>query len=752
MYHRPLILALLAVLPLTACRDSPGPASSGAPRSIEGASADSQAAPIGTVVSEPLVARVTDERDRPVRGVEVLFTVADQMATLAPAEATTDARGEVRTTVTLGTIAGRVDVIARIAGSDSSTRFTITATPLGASRVTVVPDPMWLHAPGETGRLFGNVSDQHGNAVGASAVTWRSLDESVATVSSTGVVTAGVQLGATARIEARSAEGFVDTARVSLADPATTPCLGTTPVELAAGESVVLEPRGGTCFRSATNAEYVAVPFFASEAPNTQTDELRIIGTGLRSSPFTAFAPVAQPALRLESRPMPDDDFDARLRTREERELAPLVERARTLRLAPDVGAAHLNAIPANVAVGDVVTINASPTYACSFPSDDARRRDTRSGRVVAITQKAIVVADVANPTGGFTDDEYRQLGATFDTLVAPLDEQLFGTPGDVDGNQRSVIFYTGRVNEISTGSDSYVGGFFWSRDLLPRDVCGTSNVAEIFYMLVPDPNGELGARRTKNFVQQVTVGTLAHEYQHLINASRRAADPLADPAESTWLNEGLSHIAEEMLFYRTTGLQPRMNIGAQQFTGAVVDRYYDYQHNNVTRFERWLTSPTSNTPYGSSSSLATRGAAWAFLRYLADRHLADDGNVWFRLVNSRASGIANLEGVFGVDILEATREWAVAMYTDDLGQNLPAAFRFTSWNLRSLYPALPRSVYPIAHVDLTNNRERRLSLRGGGAGFFPFRSDAGVDARAWLTTTAGTPMPPVRVTVVRVR
>ena len=43
-------------------------------------------------------------------------------------------------------------------------------------------------------------------------------------------------------------------------------------------------------------------------------------------------------------------------------------------------------------------------------------------GKVVAITDKAIVVADTANPAGGFTDAEYRSIGVTFDTLVDPVD------------------------------------------------------------------------------------------------------------------------------------------------------------------------------------------------------------------------------------------------------------------------------------------------------------------------------------------
>lgn len=749
---RALVLAVVVATP--ACKDN-SPEQAGPPRSIRAVTLTTLTAPVGTTLGEALVVRVEDERKRPVRGARVLFTVADGMATLTPVEALTDASGDARTSVTIGQVAGRIDVTARLAGSDSSARFTITATALAASRVVVIPDPMWLEGAGAGGRLFANVADQYGNGITSAAITWRSLDPAIATVTSTGTV-AGVQAGATARIEAKSAEGFTDTVLVSVADPATQAC-GGQGRDLAPGESLLMDPIAGGCVRATAEAEYVAVPFFSTEAPNSQTETLQLVATGIRPPPVISASPVPVMAGLRAEQPTPDAGFEGRLRLREEHEIAPLVRRARTRPAAMSSDAvmssgAVMNAVPASAKVGDLVTINASPTYACSFPTEDARKQDMRTGRIAAITEKAIVVADTLNPAGGFVTAEYEHLGRTFDTLVAPVNERVFGAPNDIDGNQRSVIFYTSRVNEIPTGPDSYIGGYFWARDLLPETSCATSNVGEIFYMLVPDPNGVLGARRSKAFIQQVTVGTLGHEYQHLINASRRFADPLAEPAEATWLNEGLSHIAEELLFYHVSGLQPGMNLDFAKFATDSIRTLYDlYQHNNTARFERWLLDPASNTPYGLSSSLATRGAAWAFLRYLADTDGAEDDAVWYALVNSRTSGIANLEAAFNTDIKDATRNWAVAMFADDLAMNRPPVHDFPSWNLRAMYQQMEEP-YPLATDRLAANDEKLLSLRGGGAAYFTFGAWAGVDARAWLRTARGTPQPPVKVTVLRVR
>ena len=69
--------------------------------------------------------------------------------------------------------------------------------------------------------------------------------------------------------------------------------------------------------------------------------------------------------------------------------------------------------------------------------------------------------------------------------------------------------------------------------------------------MLAPDPLAQFGDQRKKSDVVNNTTGTLAHEYQHLINAGRRLYVNNAEFFETVWLNEGLSHIAEELLYYK---------------------------------------------------------------------------------------------------------------------------------------------------------------------------------------------------------
>ncbi len=83
----------------------------------------------------------------------------------------------------------------------------------------------------------------------------------------------------------------------------------------------------------------------------------------------------------------------------------------------------------------------------------------------------------------------------TFDTLVDPVDRAAFGTPSDIDNNGHVILFFTRAVNELTPpGALGVTLGFFFPRDLYPKTAapgpCAGSNVAEMFYLLVPDTGG----------------------------------------------------------------------------------------------------------------------------------------------------------------------------------------------------------------------------------------------------------------------
>jgi hypothetical protein len=380
----------------------------------------------------------------------------------------------------------------------------------------------------------------------------------------------------------------------------------------------------------------------------------------------------------------------------------------------------------------------------------------------VAIGTQSVVLSDTQNPAGGFSTADFQRFAARFDTLVYPLSVENFGAPADIDGNKKVVLFFTTAVNALTpSNSDSYVAGFFFDRDLFPRvatpqlEGCEGSNYSELFYLLAPDPNGSVnGNVRRTGFVDSVTTSVIAHEFQHLINSSRRLyVTQGVEQFEETWLNEGLSHIAEELLFLREAGRTPRSNLDsiAVRSTERTRLSFNMNMSSNASRYRQYLEKPSENSPVRDDDSLETRGATWSLLRYLADRKAggsASDAPTWQALVNTTKTGVGNLRAVFGTDLGARVRDWTVSNYMDDLVSGMPAEFSQPSWHWHSLYKALAGlgKPYPLEVKTLTGGAATGTVL-GGTADYYRFSVPANATATITLTTTA-----PIDARVVRIR
>ena len=528
-------------------------------------------------------------------------------------------------------------------------------------------------------------------------------------------------------------------------------CSGVIPATLTVGEVRTSLPNAGICLHADATSEYMVHAFYASTVPSAQT-QVGIAGFGITtpigSSAFlsTGSNPALSPGVPIGTirGSDPARDLDLRLRQFERTVLAPRMSAARST--VRNGGALRSTAA---AAVGQVLPLNVNE--GCDEPPR------FRFGRVAAVTSRAVVVADTGNPGGGFTDAEYQSVGVTFDTLVDPLDQAAFGAPTDIDANGRIVIFFTRAVNELTPAkSQSVVEGFFNARDLFPRTASGTgqtcsgSNFAEMFYVIVPDPSGTInGNVRTKSEVQQLTIAVIGHEYQHLINAARRLYINNANNFEEVWLNEGLSHIAEELLYYRVSGLTPRQNLDGTAIASSQrrADAFNEYQSSNFGRCELFLRNPMTSTPYADNDSLANRGAIWGLLRYAADHQGTVDGTVWQQLVNATTTGFANLSNVFGPNILDRIRDWSISVYTDDLTSTaLP--YQEASWNFRSVYPRIGVTPFPLAVFPLTPGVQTTQTVSGGGSLYTTLGIQTNVTAAvAWSVAT-----PTVQISIVRTK
>jgi hypothetical protein len=530
-------------------------------------------------------------------------------------------------------------------------------------------------------------------------------------------------------------------------------CKSSSPQTPAAGAVLPGVSGTGICLGGgASGAEYALVAFYGNP-DSSQIQSLSVTGTGATA----VFTPNVVPnggASLLEMQPnTAQASFDRQLRETAQRELTPLIPAARLRRQQ----SASLAAIPANPAIGTLVNLNANGLQACT-------QIKMRTGRVAAVSNTAIIVADTGNPANGFTDTEYAGFATMFDTLINPLDVANFGQPSDIDNNGKVIIFFTKEVNALTpkTGASGVVGGFFFERDLFPLmdsgnlTGCAGSNLAEMFYMLVPDPTGIFSIPQSKDNVNRLTPGTLAHEYQHLINAGRRMYVNNANAFEDTWLNEGLSHVAEELLFYRVSGLSPRANIGLNQLnTTTLSSIFVQYQIDNAVRFEIFLGKPSTTSVYGGNDSLETRGATWNLLRYLSDQRGGTESSTWMQLVNSTTTGQLNLARVFGSDYMTQIRNWAVSVFSDDVTGVTDTRFLAPSWNLRSIIPNISIDgtrigKYPLQVLPLSDGSPVTTSVFAGGAAYLRFSVPASGQASIdW--SAGGLPVSPLMsFTVVR--
>jgi len=724
MRFAPGLIALLAatvVAQMIACGDASGP-KAGPPASIVLVSGDAQGtAEVGSKLGQPLAIRVSDSQGRSLTGVTVAWNTSS--GALSASSSLTDASGVATVEWTLGPVAGTQSATATVTGLNPVT-FTAVAIAGPLAQIILSRDTVRLLGIGDVFRLSARAADRFGNGV-LMGTSVESADTSIVTADNFG---AGAILTARASDKTTTiratAGSIVKTGTIIVLAP---PCpTGSSAFNLAVGEVALVSGPAASEFcvqGTSTGAEFIAVPFYSDFS-----------GSLLRLSIFTGNTTIAtasnritDPRLQFVHAPgsnqlRKDDAFEAGLRERSRIELTPLIPRARSAR-QENAGRFSLSvAVPQ---VGDLMNLNANSSSACA-------NANIRTGRVVAISNRAIVVSDTANPANGFTTPDFEYFGTTFDTLVYPVDTLNFGDPTDIDKNQRVILFFTRAVNELTPPNQNfYVGGFFFARDLFPTTAagtiegCATSNFAEMFYLLVPDSAGIVNQNvRTANFVKTVTLGTLAHEFQHLINASRHLYINGSSTFEDSFLDEGLAHEAEELTFYRASGLIPGQNITYQviQSSQKTQDAFDNFGVQNFRRFREFLTNTLTNSPYVNNANIPTRGAIWSFLRYAADRHGAES-QMWFQLANPPAGihGVSNLTRAITTDLSAWVRDWSVSNYADDFIPGIQPVDMDPSWNMRSMVTAVNDGTWPLGTQQLDMTSVTSVGIGDGSAAYLRF-------------------------------
>jgi hypothetical protein len=297
------------------------------------------------------------------------------------------------------------------------------------------------------------------------------------------------------------------------------------------------------------------------------------------------------------------------------------------------------------------------------------------------VGQHAAIYQDRAAPAGGFTGAHFDSLGAVFDEQLYDVAAQAFGAESDVDRNGRVLILFTPVVNKLTPSNQcgqSFVTGFFFSIDIDPTFAEDErSNHGEVFYAIVPDSAQTVTCRHTVSSVLRLVPVTFIHEFQHMISYYQHVV-LRAGQAEELWLNEAMSHLAEELGAFRF------LSLGNQR-------AFSDFAIGNLLNAYRYLKE-SEDWPVlfaVSPGSLEERGAAWLFVRWVVDQF---GDHVVRRMVETRLTGQQNVAAATGEPVPRLLTQWLLANYVSDLtGFTAPARLKFARWRLRTTYADLNR-------------------------------------------------------------
>ena len=524
-------------------------------------------------------------------------------------------------------------------------------------------------------------------------------------------------------------------------------CSGVSPTTLAVGAFTILDASQTACVRipapgaSETEHLYVALATEGRQATNgiTATYELEG-GTG-------ATASVASPnGAVFDQVPTAAASFHDRLRARE-RSLSEHPAAAARPRISASVA-------PTPPVIGSKRTFDVCATTTCdSFVQSHA------TAKVVA--QRVAIFVDDSAPAGGYSQADLDQVGALFDSHLYPIDTTAFGRESDLDDNGVVVVLLTQRVNELSpncNSANSVILGYFFGLDLLPSQT--HSNDGEIFYGVTPG-SVTPGCTISTAFAKENLPSVFVHEFQHMISFNQHVL-VRQGTTEDTWLNEGLSHFAEELAGRQVpdTFCPDFNNDCGSQFIGGDLNDAFMYLEDPEAHF---LIEPTS-----SGGTLEERGANWLFVRWLGDHFAATQPlatELTRALVQTALNGSANVAAVTGEDFSTLISQWQMANYLDNLSGFTPASDRlqYTSFDFRAVFQAnfengVFDKPYPLTPDSTrTGNYSHSGVLRGGSGKFLRIIQPAGA-AEASLVLSAPGGNAPVassvspRIAIVRVR
>ena len=196
------------------------------------------------------------------------------------------------------------------------------------------------------------------------------------------------------------------------------------------------------------------------------------------------------------------------------------------------------------------------------------------------------------------------KLAQEFDCYYTSM-TNIYGTHSDIDANGKIIILLMD-INKTKGGSSQVLGYFN------PSDMHG-NNKGEILYMDLINANDNTDK----------AIGTIIHEFQHLINYSYVISGERNEM--SSWLNEALSE-STSILFNKTTA-ESRIN---------------EFNNINYYCFYTW-NAPKQRVTNGNDDKVTTNGlfnypSASVFMNWLYQKN-GSNGSIFKTIASSKELG-----------------------------------------------------------------------------------------------------------------
>jgi hypothetical protein len=398
------------------------------------------------------------------------------------------------------------------------------------------------------------------------------------------------------------------------------------------------------------NAEYLLVPHSANaSAPFNQLHSYQISsGEAMAAPPAVASAGSGVP-------PMTGQELFDRNRRRSLEEILQTVDRSALA--GRGLSVARAPQAPAQFRRFNVLnTAQGSLNKASNYDQVDAQLR--YNGQFCLIYNDVDTLA-----TGNFTQSDYIDMGQFFDSQGFPSDTLHFGRESDIDNNDKVIVLISGIINGLASTISEwdgtfFIGGFFSEIDMFRAGTVqvpeGTSNEAEIFYMLASDPAGVYLNPITfpRQNTREENKQTLVHEFEHLISYSYRLFNFGTRSTQKTWLEEGMAHMAEDLVGRNSS---------------------------NVGRANKYLLDPGNVSLEDEGAPINQRGGIYLFLRYLGDRFGEE---IYKQILQSGCAGRPCIEAIAGENFYDTVADFMATLYMSGRGITSDGTYNFTSIDL----------------------------------------------------------------------